>query len=348
MIVLVLLAAGVGIQTGLSRLAAVQRQLASQVGTLPPTPSASPSGSPDPAPIGGADPTSGTSPDPVQSPPPSAGHPEQVSFGATWLADHPQPDLPVKAQAAVLFDVDAHQVLWQRDPTGRRSPASLTKLVTAMVAADVAPLDRQIQVTAATDTAAVQQVEPASTVMGLGAGEKLSVRELLFGIFLRSGNDAAETLAAGTVGRDRFVALMNAKVGELGMAGSHFSSPVGLDATDQYSTAWDLGIAAATIVARYPQLLAISGTGGMQLAQTPTHKVYDLTNYNKLVRSDQPEYYSGATGMKTAFTDDAGACLVASAQRGNRRLVAVFLHSDDFFADAHTLLDYGFRVGPVT
>lgn len=330
---LVLVLAGIGTSFVVSRVAVLQRQLAARVGTPPRLPPPSSTG------------RSPLDPAPSPSQPITEISPNRLTFSASWLADHPQPDLPVKAQAAVLFDVDDQQVLWQRDPNGRRAPASLTKLVTSMVVADHVPLDRSIPVTAATDAAAEKRIEPASTLMGLTAGETLTVRELLDGLFLRSGNDAADTLAAGTAGRDAFIAMMNGKAAELGMTGSHFSSPVGLDAPDQYSTAWDLGIAAATIVERHPQLLAIAGTPSVHLDQTPTHKAYDLVNYNKLVRADQPEYYAGATGMKTAFTDNAGPCMVATANRGGHRLVAVILHSDDFFADAHTLLDYGFRVG---
>jgi serine-type D-Ala-D-Ala carboxypeptidase (penicillin-binding protein 5/6) len=269
-------------------------------------------------------------------------------FSRSWLDAAGQPGLPVKAQAAVLLDVDDGQVLWAHDATGSRAPASLTKLVTAMVVADLAPMGRTVTVTADTDMAAAQRVEPDSTVMGLTAGEVLTVRELLAGLFLRSGNDAAETLAAGLAGRARFVDLMNEKASRLGMTASHFSSPVGLDAPDMRSSAYDLGLAAATIVTRYPRLLEISGLPFVHLDQTATHKPYDLVNYNRLVRADQPQFYAGATGMKTAFTDDAGPCMVATAMRGHRRLVAIVLHTDDFFADAHTLLDYGFSVTRVS
>jgi serine-type D-Ala-D-Ala carboxypeptidase (penicillin-binding protein 5/6) len=269
----------------------------------------------------------------------------EMSFGARWLAAHPQPALNLTGQAAILVDIDAGQVLWQRDPTGRRAPASLTKLLTAMVAADLAPLDQPVMVTSATDTAAVQQVEPTSTIMGLTAGEVFTVRELLEGLFLRSGNDAAETLAS-IGGRSRFVQRINFKAADLGMTASQFSSPVGLDAPGQYSTAYDLALAGAAIVRRYPALLALAGAPFTHLDQTESHKSFDMVNYNKLVLPSQPLYYPGATGMKTAFTDDAGLCMVASAQRGNRRLVAVILHGDRVFDDARTLLDYGFNASP--
>jgi D-alanyl-D-alanine carboxypeptidase (penicillin-binding protein 5/6) len=260
----------------------------------------------------------------------------------TWLGAHPQGALDVHGQADVLIDVDAKQVLWQRQPHALRAPASLTKLMTAMVAADLAPLDRVVTVTGATDADAVRQVEPTSTVMGLAAGEKLRVRDLMYGLFLRSGNDAAETLGGAIVPRDRFVRLMNEKAAALHMADSRFTTPVGLDDPKMRTTPYDLALAAAAIATRYPALLAISGTASITLPQTATHKQFAMVNYNKLVLPGSPYAYQGATGMKTAFTDDAGPCMVATATRGGRHLVAVVMSSDNFSADAVRLLDYGF------
>jgi serine-type D-Ala-D-Ala carboxypeptidase (penicillin-binding protein 5/6) len=263
-------------------------------------------------------------------------------ISTAWLAKHPPAELEIHGRADILVDVDAGQVLWQRDPHTPRAPASLTKLVTAMVAADLAPLDRNVAVTAATDVEAVRKVEPTSTVMGLDAGETLTVRELLYGLFLRSGNDAAETLGGGIVARDKFIGLMNQKAASLRMRDSHFSTPVGLDDVAMRTSPYDLAIAAAAITTRYPALLAISGTPSVRLAATATHKSFDMTNYNKLVLPASQYAYEGATGMKTAFTDDAGPCMVATATRGGRHLVAVVMNSDNFFVDATRLLDYGF------
>jgi serine-type D-Ala-D-Ala carboxypeptidase (penicillin-binding protein 5/6) len=281
---------------------------------------------------------------PVQAAPPVPAAPPAVPLYATdWLSAHPGPDLGLHGQAAVLLDVDRHEVRWQRDPSTPRAPASLTKIVTAMVAADLAPLDQKITVSANSDMRAVQRIEPASTVMGLTAGEVLTERELMYGLFMRSGNDAAETLAGGIVDRDRFMALMNQKAVDLGMKSSHFTSPVGLDDAGMRSTAYDLAVAGATIVNRYPDLLAISGTPQVSIPQTATHKPYAMENYNKLLLPGLFAY-PGATGMKTAFTDDAGPCMVATASRGGRRLVAVVLHSNDFFGDATKVLNYGFAL----
>jgi D-alanyl-D-alanine carboxypeptidase (penicillin-binding protein 5/6) len=268
---------------------------------------------------------------------------DKLAFSTTWVSGHPGPAIDVHGQAAVLVDVETKQVLWQRDARSRKAPASLAKLVTAMVAADLAPLDRSVTVSGSTDMAAVQRVEPTSTVMGLTAGEVLTVRELLYGLFLRSGNDAAETLGGGIVSRGRFISLMNKKAASLGMTGSHFTTPVGLDDSRMRTTAYDLAVAAAAVVTRYPELLKISGTPSAQIPQTGTHKAFAMQNFNRLVLSGTTAY-PGATGMKTAFTDDAGPCMVATANRNGRRLIAVVLHSDSFFTDATRLLDYGYSL----
>jgi D-alanyl-D-alanine carboxypeptidase/D-alanyl-D-alanine carboxypeptidase (penicillin-binding protein 5/6) len=276
---------------------------------------------------------------------PSAAQTSRLQVPSAELVPNPPPRtravLPIRAGAAILVDVDSAKVLWSRDAATPRAPASLTKLVTAMVAADLTPLDRSVTVTADTDAAAMHRIEPAGTVMGLKAGEVLTVRELLYGLFLRSGNDAAETLAGGLVSRTTFMSLMNSKAAEMGMTSSHFTTPVGLDDPAMKSSPADLAKVAAAIVTRYPALLAISGTVEYDSPATPTHAAFQLRNYNKLVLPG-PGSYAGATGMKTAFTDDAGPCMVATAVRGRQRLVAVVMHSPDMFQDARLLLDYGF------
>lgn len=302
------------------------------------------------APLSGSpDAQVGPIPTPLPVTPPAVPAPTPPPFASNWLAAHPAPELDLKGQAAILVDLERREVLWQRDPQSRRAPASLTKLMTAMVAADLAPLDQSVTATDSSDMAAVKKVEPLATVMGLSAGEVLSSRELLYGLFMQSGNDAAETLAGGIIQRDQFIDRMNQKAVALGMNGSHFSSPVGLDDPGMYSTAYDLAIAAAAIVYGYPELLAISGAPNLDIAETPAHKAHRLVNFNKLVRPGTQYTYAGATGMKTAFTDDAGPCVVETAQRAGRRLVVIVLHPstdriDDAFADSVKLFDYGFRL----
>ena len=261
---------------------------------------------------------------------------DHFDFSTYWLATHGQPKLPIHGQAAYLVDLDARQVLWQRDADTSRAPASLTKLITAMVALDDAgSLDREVEV-----TKAATQVVPS--VMGVTAGEQLTVRELVQGMLLDSGNDAAEALAGGIVPRDRFIRQMNQKAKSIGLTASHFVTPSGLDAPGHGMSAHDLAHTAAYFVAYYPQLAAIAATRDVVISATATHKAFYPHNMNRLLWS-----YPGATGLKTGLTDNAGGCMLATAARGGRHLIAVVLnatgHSTD---DAAALLDYGFSVHP--
>jgi serine-type D-Ala-D-Ala carboxypeptidase (penicillin-binding protein 5/6) len=251
-----------------------------------------------------------------------------------WLAQHPPPDVDVHAASAVLLDLDTREVMWARDAHDPRPPASLTKLVTAMVAVDLAAsLDQPVIV-----PAEAVQVQWDWTVMGLSAGEVVTVRELLYGVFLVSGNDAAETLARVFTSREHFVELMNAKAAALGMRDSRFSNPTGLDDPGLRASAYDLAVAAYTMAARYPALLAIAGVRDGDLPASDTHKAFLLHTLIRLLTA-----YPGATGLKTGYTDDAGYCLVGTATRGDRHLAVVLLASDlGLTADAQHLLDYGF------
>ena len=261
---------------------------------------------------------------------------DHFDFSTYWLATHGQPNLPIHGQAAYLVDLDARQVLWERDPETSRAPASLTKLITAMVAVDDAgSLDRLVTV-----TKEATEVEPS--LMGLSVGEQLTVRELLDGLFLDSGNDAAEALASGIVPRDRFIRQMNQKAKSIGLTASHFVTPSGLDAPGHGMSAHDLAHTAAYLDTYYPQLAAIAATKDIVIPATATHKAFYPHNLNRLLWS-----YPGATGLKTGLTDDAGGCMLATATRGGRHLIAVVLNATGIStADAIVLLNYGFSVHP--
>ena len=261
---------------------------------------------------------------------------DHFDFSTYWLATHGQPYLAIHGQAAYLVDLDARQVLWQRDPETSRAPASLTKLMTAMVAVDDAgSIDRMVEV-----TKEATQVVPS--LMGLSVGEQLTVRELVAGLLLDSGNDAAEALATGLVPRDRFVRQMNQKTKSIGLTASHFVTPSGLDAPGHGMSAHDLAHTAAYFDAYYPQLAAIAATKDIVISATATHKAFYPHNLNRLLWS-----YPGATGLKTGLTDNAGGCMLATATRGGRHLIAVVLNATGYSTnDAAILLNYGFSVHP--
>jgi D-alanyl-D-alanine carboxypeptidase (penicillin-binding protein 5/6) len=262
---------------------------------------------------------------------------DHFEFSYYWLATHGQPSLAIHGQAAFLVDLDARQVLWQRDAETSRAPASLTKMITAMVAIDDVDGDLSHVITV---PLAATQVVPSH--MGLSAGEQLTVREVLYGLFLDSGNDAAEALATAIVPRDRFIRQMNQKAKSIGLTASHFVTPSGLDAPGHGMSAHDLAHTAAYLETYYPQLAAIAATKEISIPATATHKAFHPYNLNPLLWS-----YPGATGLKTGLTDDAGGCIVATATRGGRHLIAVVMNATGFSAaDATKLLNYGFSVHP--
>jgi serine-type D-Ala-D-Ala carboxypeptidase (penicillin-binding protein 5/6) len=259
---------------------------------------------------------------------------DHFNFSNFWLATHPQPDLPVHGQAVYLVDLDTRMVMWERDPETARAPASLTKLITAMVAVDDAgSLDRVVEV-----TTGATKIEPS--VMGLSPGEHVTVRQLLDGLFLDSGNDAAEALAQGIVPRDRFIRQMNQKATSIGLTGSNFVNPTGFDAPGHGMTAHDLVHTAAYLDRYYPELASIAATKDVSIPATAEHKAFYPHNLNGLLWT-----YPGATGLKTGLTGNAGGCMLATATRGGRHLIVVVLnatlHSTN---DAALLLNYGFSV----
>jgi D-alanyl-D-alanine carboxypeptidase (penicillin-binding protein 5/6) len=237
----------------------------------------------------------------------------------------------IKARAAIVLDLDSGKTLYQLDPHGRHAPASLTKVVTALVALDQLRLDEAVAV-----PASINQLPWDSTRMGLRVGERVTVRELMEGLFLNSGNDAAITLSEAAMPRTAFVALMNAKAAALGMTDSHFENPIGLDDPGHVMSAADLSKAAIALDSRFPTVAAMAAAPSLTLPATASHHAYALYNLNQLIRT-----YPGATGLKTGWTGRAGGCLIATAKRGGRHLLVVVLGSPRVFDEAAALLDFG-------
>ena len=257
-------------------------------------------------------------------------------LSASWLRTHPIAEVPaIKGRAAIVVDLTTGQILYQQSQTTRYADASLTKMMTAMVAVDLAPLDTVITV-----PAAATLVEPNH--MGISSGERLTVRELLEGMLLDSGNDAAEAIASGMVDRSAFIDFMNQKAAQLHLRQTHFTNPSGLDDTNHYSTASDLAVVGATLLADYPDLRSIVGSKQVSIYATPQHKAFNPINIDRLLWT-----YPGAIGLKPGYAGAAGYCLAAAATRNGRTILVVVLGSTQHFTDAATLLDFGFR-HPVT
>ena len=275
--------------------------------------------------------TAGTAPEATAARPIRIPRDEAIpTFAVAAFDANAEPDLALHARSAVLVDLDANRVLWVRAPHLERAPASLTKLMTAVVASDLTGLDTPVTVSGEAAAA-----EPSR--MGLAAGQVLTVRDLLYGALLNSGNDAAFALAVGIVPLDRFLYLMNRKAAYLHLRDTHFSTPNGLTDPANHTSAYDLAVLAAYIERNYPDLVAIAGTRDTYLPASDAHPAFYPHNVNHFL-----DVYPGATGLKTGFTNDAGGCLVATATRDGRHLLLVLMGSDIMFGDGVKLMDYGF------
>ncbi len=228
----------------------------------------------------------------------------------------------VTAASALLIDLPTGATLFEKAPDEPRPPASTAKLMTALVAIDQAPLTDVVPVT---EAAAAQE----GSRMGLVAGERLTILDLLHGLLIPSGNDAAVALADYVAGSETdFVGMMNAKAQELGLANTRFANSHGLDAPGQAMTARDLAKLAQVAL----ENKTIDEIVALKSANVAGHA---LTNTNELLGS-----YEGADGVKTGTTDEAGQCLVASVTRGDRRALLVIMGSTDRYSDARKLFDY--------
>lgn len=230
----------------------------------------------------------------------------------------------VSAEKAVVLDAATGRVLYEKNADDRSLIASTTKIMTALVVCQHCNVLDRVRIPA-------EAVGIEGSSMYLTEGEVLTVQELLYGLMLRSGNDAAVALAiycGGTV--EGFAELMNDKARELGLENTHFVNPNGLDAPDHYSTARDLAL-----LAQYAMQDPIfARTVG---ARTVTVGERVLTNHNKLLWQ-----LDGCEGVKTGYTKAAGRILVSSASRNGRRLICVTINAPDDWADHKALLNQGF------
>lgn len=245
----------------------------------------------------------------------------------------------VAARSAVLMNADTGELLYAREPHLRLPPASTTKVLTAMVVLEQLNPNARLQTS-------FQAASAVPSRIGLRAGEMASTHDLLYGLMLKSGNDAAETLAEGAGGSVYgFSSLMNAKAWQLGARNSHFTNPHGLPDDDHYSTAYDLALIFRQAM-KHPLFADIVGTRSAMLriesGQAPfgDSRFVPVSNHNRLLLT-----YEGAMGGKTGFTQKARRCFVGEVSRGGVRLIVSILNSPSsrtLWQDAQDLLDYGF------
>ena len=249
------------------------------------------------------------------------------------------PELQITSTSYIVIDADTGEIYAQRNAHERRAPASLTKIFTAVESIEEGAPETSITTTDA------DMVSSEASQVGFGPDETFTVRELLYGLMLPSGNDAAQALARGLgtqdgdssdQGTQRFLDRLNERLINMGLTDTHLVNPSGWGVPGHYSSAYDL--AAFTMYAlRYPRFVQTFGT----LEYSSDDGQYLFRNNNRMLQS-----YPGIVGGKTGYDDDAGWCLVNVAQRDGSRMIAVTLNGvapDDWYDDNRVLLDYAFE-----
>lgn len=238
----------------------------------------------------------------------------------------------VSAEAAILMEKNTSRVIYEKNADKRLPMASTTKIITAITVLEKEGIDMDSLIEISENAANTE-----GSSMYLEKGEKLTVRELLYGLMLSSGNDAAVALSEGVAeSREEFIKLMNEKAWMIGAKNTHLTNPNGLPDENHYSTARDM----AKITS-----YALSDKTFSEIVKTKTFKIEGegkayprtLTNHNKLL-----SMYEGCTGVKTGFTKAAGRCLVSSAERENMKLICVTLNAPDDWNDHINLYNFGY------
>ncbi len=256
-----------------------------------------------------------------------------VHSAQVWAAPN------VQAESAILINARTGGVIYEKNADTRRSPASLTKVMTCILGLEEKGLDSIFNISMA--AAATEYSD-----LGMKGGEKMRSGELMRGMMMESDNGAAVVVAQNVSGNIlKFADRMNAKAKELGCRKTHFSNPHGLTAKWHYTTARDMAKIAAYAMKNPDFRNIVSSKSSVIHWASPSGKTYKADNTNRLL-----SFYTGANGIKTGWTSAAKGCLAASAKRNDIELIAIVLKSpdgDSRFADARSMLDYGFSVGGV-
>lgn len=246
-----------------------------------------------------------------------------------FLVDHQESVPKVSAGGVWVEDLTMGQVLYEYQASNKLLPASTTKMMTALVGIEYFRLEDDLVVT--------REALVSGSTMGLGEGERLSFRAVLYGMLLNSGNDAAYTIATNYPGGlEGFLIAMNRKAMELGLKNSHFTNPAGFDTPGHYSTAQDLAIIAKTVMAN-EQLAQVVATKETTVVAENQLKSHTLENLNQLLGEE------GVIGIKTGFTEKSGENLVTLVERDGRRVLIVILQSDDRFGETKKLIQWAYR-----
>jgi D-alanyl-D-alanine carboxypeptidase (penicillin-binding protein 5/6) len=252
-----------------------------------------------------------------------------------WLLCHVTlaaalPDLFPDVASAYRVEIDGKPI-WERKAQSRLPPASLTKLMTALLVIEQGDLTREVRISPAAARESGARIK-------LKSGERYMLQDLLAATLMASANDACHALADAIGGNEReFVKLMNQRAAELGMRDTHFENACGHDAKGHLSSAHDLALLAHHII-RQPQLLLLTSRIEQRIESVDGARKIRFDNKNALVGR-----YRGAFGLKTGYTARAGKCLIAYAKRGDSTVLLVLLHGNDRWWDAVDILDVAFE-----
>lgn len=294
--------------------------------------------SPDPGPTATADATTSTASSQGFTPPIT---PEPTPAATEDLRPAPvalgMPVPEISASAAIVLDDASLEVLYGKDAYQERPPASVTKIATAIVAVEQRPLDDLV-------TSPVHfwdlATEGDATTMGLETGDVLTLRDMLLGLMLVSGNDAALAIAQHVSGTEAaFVAQMNALAQRLGLEHTHFTNSAGLYDDGHYSSAWDLALLSRYLM-RFPDLRQVVGTEQTVVTGERDGEPleFDLYNGNPLLN-----YTPGVDGVKTGFTEEAGRTFSVTAERDGHRVYVVLLDTTLRAQDSQALIEWAFE-----
>lgn len=272
-------------------------------------------------------------PTPVPAVAATAAPPAQLALkplpaGPRRIGETPPP--PVTAEYVAIVDEVSGEVLFGQSEHTRVAPASITKIATTLVALEHEPnVERRVAVTISGSAMAARD---GSSIMGLEPGEDVSVRTLLYGMMLPSGNDAAEQIALALApAREAYVDWMNQRASALGLLDTHFVNPSGMDASGHYSSAFDMAMLGREAM-RNDAFRALAGAASYR------GDGYRLSNLNRLIG-----VYPGADGIKIGSTRRAGKTIVASATRAGHRVYIALLRSSDLPGDSTTLFNWVWR-----
>ncbi len=250
-----------------------------------------------------------------------------------WLQENPQ-DIDVTANSAIVIDENTGNVLFAKNEHDSLPPASITKIMTAIIASE--NINKNDLCTVSEKAAAT---EPNKIVMK--EGERLRSEDLLYGLMMISANDAAEVLAESIDGnRQTFINLMNEKVRLLGLNSTDFKNPSGLDEEGHLSSAFDIAVMTRYAIKSYPEILSYMGEKeDYSVYPTEENESHWWSHISSLLYN-----YRGADGVKTGYTENANHTLIATAQREGKRIIIVYFGSSDSTGDAVKLLDLGFSI----